>query len=211
MSTTGSERKPVSEPAIVISRRTLRRVLVIGAAVLVLAGVGVGAFVAGRTTAPSRRLAGSPKTTTAPDLKSFYVPSTAMWPTIKGGDTVEVDLTAYAKSSPRLGDIVVFRRPPAEHCGGTPVTDLVKRVIGLPGQTVSARGGKVYITGKLLKEPWLPKGSQTYTAMSGTVHVPKDDYYVMGDNRVNSCDSRTWGPVKRSYIRGGWSRCSQQR
>jgi signal peptidase I len=131
--------------------------------------------------------------------ETYFVPSTSMWPTLKAGDRIVVNKLAGA---PAAGDIVVFKRPPAEHCGGAPVPDLVKRVIGLPGQTVSARGGQVYINGKLLKEPWLPKGNQTYTTMSGSYKVPKGDYYVMGDNRVDSCDSRTWGPVKGSYIVG---------
>jgi len=132
-------------------------------------------------------------------VETFYVPSTSMWPTLKAGDRIVVN-KLYGPVT--TGDIIVFKRPPAEDCGGPPVPDLVKRVIGLPGQTVSARDGKVYITGKLLPEPWLPKGPQTYTTMSGSYKVPKGDYFVMGDNRVNSCDSRMWGPVKSSYIVG---------
>ncbi len=131
--------------------------------------------------------------------ETYYVPSTSMWPTLKAGDRIVVTKIFGAIHA---GTIVVFRRPPAEDCGGPPVPDLVKRVIGLPGQTVSARGGQVYITGKLLKEPWLPKGHQTYTTMSKPYTVPPGDYFVMGDNRVNSCDSRMWGPVKSSYIVG---------
>ncbi len=131
--------------------------------------------------------------------QTYYVPSTSMWPTLKAGDRIVVN---KLYGTIHAGDIIVFRRPPAENCGGPPVPDLVKRVVGLPGQTVSAHGGQVYITGKLLKEPWLPKDSRTYTTMTGSYHVPKGDYFVMGDNRVNSCDSRMWGPVKSSYIVG---------
>lgn len=132
-------------------------------------------------------------------VETFYVPSTSMWPTLKAGDRIVVN---KLYGTVHTGDIVVFKRPPAEDCGGPVVPDLVKRVVGLPGQTVSAKEGKVYITGKLLSEPWLPKGQQTYTTMSGSYTVPKGDYFVMGDNRVNSCDSRMWGPVKASYIVG---------
>ena len=131
--------------------------------------------------------------------QTYYVPSTSMWPTLKAGDRIVVN---KLYGTIHVGDIIVFKRPPAEDCGGPPVPDLVKRVIGLPGQTVSARGGQVYITGKLLKEPWLPKGPQTYTRMSKPFTVPRGDYFVMGDNRVNSCDSRMWGPVKASYVVG---------
>ena len=131
--------------------------------------------------------------------QTYYVPSTSMWPTLKAGDRIVVNKLS---GTIHVGDIIVFRRPPAEHCGGAPVPDLVKRVVGLPGQTVSAHTGQVYITGKLLKEPWLPKGPHVYTTMTGSYHVPRGDYFVMGDNRVNSCDSRMWGPVKASYIVG---------
>lgn len=134
-------------------------------------------------------------------VETYYVPSTSMWPTLKAGDRIVVDKLA---GTIHVGDIVVFARPPAEHgaCGGPLVPDLVKRVIGLPGQTVSAHGGKVYVTGKLLDEPWLPPGSQTDTATFGPTHVPEGDYFVMGDNRVRSCDSRMWGPVVGSSVVG---------
>jgi signal peptidase I len=131
--------------------------------------------------------------------QTYYVPSTSMWPTLKAGDRIVVN---KLYGTIHVGDIIVFKRPPAENCGGPPVPDLVKRVIGLPGQTVSAHAGQVFVTGKPLKEPWLPKGPQTYTKMSKPFTVPKGDYFVMGDNRVNSCDSRTWGPVKSSYVVG---------
>lgn len=134
--------------------------------------------------------------------QTFFVPSTSMYPTLKAGDRIVVDKLAYDLHSIHRGDIIVFKRPPAEDCGGPVVPDLVKRVIGLPDETISARDGHVYITGKVLPEPWLPKVNSTYTANFGPVHVPSGQYFVMGDNRVNSCDSRMWGTVKRSYIVG---------
>jgi signal peptidase I len=134
--------------------------------------------------------------------QTFFVPSTSMYPTLKAGDRIVVDKLAYDLHSIHRGDIVVFKRPPAEQCGGPLVPDLVKRVVGLPDEWISARGGHVYITGKLLSEPWLPEVKTTYTANFGPVHVPSGQYFVMGDNRVNSCDSRMWGTVKRSYIVG---------
>lgn len=131
--------------------------------------------------------------------QTFYVPSTSMYPTLKAGDRIVVNKVF---SSVQRGDIIVFRRPPAEDCGGPPVPDLVKRVVGLPGERISDRHDQLYVTGKPLKEPWLPKGPQARTTTFGPVTIPKGDYFVMGDNRVNSCDSRMWGPVKRSYIVG---------
>ena len=100
---------------------------------------------------------------------------------------------------------MVFKRPPSEDCGGPPVPDLVKRVIGLPGQTIQGKHGVVYINGKLLQEPWLPAKttkSSPYTSTFGPVRIPKGDYFMMGDNRTDSCDSRDWGPLPGSYIVG---------
>jgi signal peptidase I len=134
--------------------------------------------------------------------QTFFIPSTSMYPTLKAGDRIVVNKLSFDFGSITRGTIIVFRRPPAEHCGGAPVPDLVKRVIGLPGDEVSAHTGHVYIDHKLLPEPWLPKVGTTYTANFPTVKVPANDYFVMGDNRVDSCDSRIWGPVERSYIVG---------
>ena len=133
-------------------------------------------------------------------VQTFYIPSGSMEPTLQIGDRILVDKLSYHLHSPRRGDIIVFRRPPAEDCPGPPVPDLVKRVIGLPGETISARGGNVYIDGRRLAEPWIPSGDTT--APFPPFHVPAEEYFVMGDNRGDSCDSRIWGPVARSLIVG---------
>jgi len=137
-------------------------------------------------------------------LQTFYVPSTSMYPTLKPGDRIVVEKVT---KSVQPGDIIVFSRPPAEtgKCGGPPVPDLVKRVIGMPGDTLEVRNNKVYLTGKVLPEPWLPAAtadSNPETADFGPVKVPEGDYFVMGDNRASSCDSRTWGPVKSTLLVG---------
>jgi len=87
----------------------------------------------------------------------------------------------------------------------------VKRVIGLPGDTVTLAGGYVYIDGRKLNESWLPASVQGNTQpgppgnaanLQQAYTVPANDYYVMGDNRTDSCDSRYWGPIPRSLIVG---------
>jgi signal peptidase I len=94
---------------------------------------------------------------------------------------------------PQRGDVIVFRYP------RDPTKDFIKRVIGLPGETVEVRSGRVYIDGELLPEPFGPlEGS--YSAPP--IVVPKDNVYVMGDNRNNSSDSHTWGPLPESFIVG---------
>jgi len=135
-------------------------------------------------------------------FQTFFIPSTSMYPTLKPGDRIVV---YKLDTTPSTGQIVVFKRPPAENCGGAPVPDLVKRVIGLPGQTIQGEHGVVYINGKLLKEPWLPAkttNSSPYTATFGPDKIPKGDYFMMGDNRTDSCDSRDWGPLPGSYVVG---------
>ncbi len=132
-------------------------------------------------------------------VQTYYIPSVSMTPTLQVGDRIIVDKLAYRFHGVGRGDIVVFARPPAENCGGPPVGDLVKRVIGLPGETVSATGGHVDINGKPLPEPYLNGVS---TANFGPVKVPASNYFMMGDNRPYSCDSRDWGTVPRSLIVG---------
>jgi signal peptidase I len=143
-------------------------------------------------------------------VQSYSIPSLSMSPTLQIGDRIIVDKLSYRFGSVHRGDIVVFARPPLED---QEYSDLVKRVIGLPGETISARNGHVYIDGKLLHEPWLPPGPQSDTGplpgdphqqfnMPGPVKIPAGEYYVMGDNRQNSEDSRYFGPISKSLIVG---------
>ena len=135
-------------------------------------------------------------------VQTFYIPSPSMTPTLKVGDRILVNKLAYRFHGVGRGDIIVFRRPPAEDCGTT-VTDLVKRVIGLPGETIWDKNGTLYIDGKVLAQPWLPKHDpNTYTPSFGPVKIGANSYFVMGDNRTVSCDSRYWGTVNRSLIVG---------
>jgi signal peptidase I len=144
-------------------------------------------------------------------VQTFFIPSGSMDPTLKVGDRILVDKLAYHLHGVDRGNIVVFKRPANEDCGGLPVADLVKRVIGLPGDTVSLRRGDVLIDGKQLHESWLPASRQnvTYPGPAGQPYdlakpyvVPANHYFMMGDNRKDSCDSRYWGPISRSLIVG---------
>jgi signal peptidase I len=108
------------------------------------------------------------------------------------------------------GDIVVFETPPrAKDANGT-IKDLVKRVVGLPGETVEAHGGSMFVNGRQLDEPYLQKGVQTCSLNSApgscsdfpATTVPSGDVFVMGDNRTASKDSRAFGAIKESSIVG---------
>lgn len=144
-------------------------------------------------------------------VQTFFIPSGSMEPTLQIGDRILVNKLSYHLHGVDRGDIVVFSRPPTENCGGPTVNDLVKRVIGLPGDIISLSGGYVYINGKRLDETWLPASEQGVTVagppgntsnLARPYRVPPDDYFVMGDNRTDSCDSRYWGPINRSLIVG---------
>jgi signal peptidase I len=131
-------------------------------------------------------------------VQPFYIPSGSMEPTLKIGDRVLVNKLSYDFHSVHRGDIVVFKKPPNDNSPG--VTDLVKRVIGLPGETISATNGQVYINGHPLNEPWLPRGD--YTSAFGPVQIPSSEYFMMGDNRGDSADSRIIGPIPQKLFIG---------
>jgi signal peptidase I len=131
-------------------------------------------------------------------FQAFYIPSPSMVPTLEVHDRVLVNKLSYHLHAVHRGDIVVFKAPPGVESAD--IQDLVKRVIGLPGDTVEGRGGHIYIDGRLLKEPYLPAGTQSKTF--GPEHVPAHEYYVLGDNRPSSKDSTVFGPISRSLIVG---------
>jgi signal peptidase I len=139
-------------------------------------------------------------------VQTFFIPSGSMIPTLQVGDRILVDKLSYKLHGVGRGDIVVFTKPPLEHQN---INDLVKRVIGLPGETISSVNGQVYINGKLLHEPWLQPGVQTTPGpdpvpfnLDKPYKIPAGEYYVMGDNRTDSEDSRWFGPIPRSTIVG---------
>ncbi len=144
-------------------------------------------------------------------IATYSIPSGSMEPTLQVGDRIVVDKLSYHLHGVDRGNIVVFSTPPNEDCAGPPVSDLVKRVVGLPGETISVSGGNVFINGRLLPESWLPASQQGKTypgpspapyALHHPYKIPKGDVFVMGDNRMLSCDSRYWGPIAESTIVG---------
>jgi signal peptidase I len=132
-------------------------------------------------------------------FQSFYIPSPSMAPALVPGDRVLVSKLSYRLHDVRRGDIVVFKRPPHVQAGPE-VKDLVKRVIGLPGDTVEARNGQLIVNGKALIEPYVARGATT-SAVSPQ-HIPAEHYWVMGDNRNVSEDSRFFGSISGSLIVG---------
>jgi signal peptidase I len=137
----------------------------------------------------------------------FWIPSASMVPTLDVYDRILVQKAFFSWHQLREGDIVVFTHPSRDHCPGPAGNDLVKRVIALPGQTIYSAAGILYVDGRRLREPYLPPDDPLGPAIPGATrqdpfHVPRGEFYVMGDNRAISCDSRFWGPIKGSSIIG---------
>jgi signal peptidase I len=141
-------------------------------------------------------------------FQPFSIPSASMEPTVDVGDRILVQKAFFNWHDVHQGDIVVFRHPPADtDCSGPQGTDLVKRVIALPGQNIYSSGNDIYVNGRLLPENYLPKVDSLGPAIPGAsasdpYRVPAGEFYVLGDNREISCDSRYWGPVKGSTMVG---------
>jgi signal peptidase I len=152
-------------------------------------------------------------------VKPFVIPSGSMEPTLLPGQRVLVNRLAYDfGGTPQRGDIVVFHPPSSLTCKiNVPLTEpcpvsltthagdyFVKRVIGLPGDTLSIRNGHPVINGReLTHEPYITACSDSTSCnMPHTIVIPRDEYYMLGDNRGDSDDSRYWGPVPLSWIIG---------
>jgi signal peptidase I len=131
-------------------------------------------------------------------FQAFYIPSGSMEPTLKIQDRVLVNKLSYDVHDVHRGDIVVFRSPPGEV--GSSVKDLIKRVIALPGETVEAKDGKIFINGRALEEPYIRDG--VVTGPIEPKQIPPGQVWVMGDNRSNSKDSRIFGPIDENLIVG---------
>jgi len=161
-------------------------------------------------------------------FQAFYIPSASMEPTLKVGDRVLVNKLSYDLHDLHRGDIVVFAAGPNQEWHRSGIDDLVKRVIALPGETITqCNTDRVCIDGRVLDESYLPKGTTTDIPQSlpyitdskgekvlvceavgpkgspeGGCKVPAGKVFVMGDNRGNSSDARVNGPVKESSIVG---------
>ena len=150
--------------------------------------------------------------------QAFSIPSASMVPQLEVGDRVLVSRVAYRLHDPNRGDIVVFDAPDAipaddplleaiakdalESVGLREPGDdvLIKRVLGLPGETIAAQDGHLVVDGRMVEEPYLPEG--VVTADFGPIDIPAGHVFVLGDNRGNSADSRVIGPIDEDTIVG---------
>lgn len=133
-------------------------------------------------------------------IQPFIIDGVSMEKSFHNNETILVDKISYDFNTPRHGDVVVFKAPL------NPQDDYIKRVIGLPGETVKISGGKVYVNNQLLNENYLAPGVQTETFDNKNTYFSRtlgaDEYFVLGDNRNNSSDSREWGILPKKNIIG---------
>ncbi len=150
-------------------------------------------------------------------INPYRIPTSSMEPTLhcarpspgceaRFSDRVLADRVTYHFRSPRRGEIIVFKTPERARrvcAGGSGSSVFVKRLIGLPGETISEkRGGIIFINGKKLNESYIQPIRRARDPRIDTWHVPKGEYFFMGDNRGESCDSRDWGSVPRGNLIG---------
>jgi len=155
-------------------------------------------------------------------VKPFRIPSESMVPTLNVGQRVLVDRVSTRFGEPDRGDVMVFK-PPAgaddDVCGVEPPprggacprptkersdTNFIKRVVGLPGDRLSVKEGRAYINGKRQDEPFIrPDATCGICNLPTEITIPPDHFFMMGDNRGESADSREWGPVPKDWIIGG--------
>ena len=128
-------------------------------------------------------------------MEAFWIPSGSMIPTLEIGDRVLVNKFIYRFTEPERGDIVVFRSV------DNPDEDLIKRVVGVPGDEIAVRRGRLILNGEPQKEPYTNKNFPDRSFYARTT-VPEGHVFVMGDNRGNSADSRVFGPLPKKNIEG---------
>ncbi|MFQ5791404.1 MAG: signal peptidase I [Acidobacteriota bacterium] len=128
-------------------------------------------------------------------MQAFKVQGTSMAPELVDGERILVNKLVYHFRPIERGDVVVFWYPE------DPDVSFIKRVVGLPGETVEVRRGQVYVDGKLLPEPYIQRANADQRSFP-SVRVRPGHYYTLGDNRRGSNDSRSWGLVPRRYIYG---------
>lgn len=173
-------------------RRSLAAVIVAVVVVAIVLGVGAFLLLENTRTLPAfiQPLVGR---------RFVHIQGDAMAPTLRAGQNVSVDTQAYAHNSPQRNDIILFTAP----------TDrsrvFIKRVIAIPGDRLLITKGAVSLNGQVISEPYLLEPwvtNNSWPADGQAVMIPPDQYFVMGDNRNHSSDSRSFGFVGREAIRG---------
>lgn len=138
-------------------------------------------------------------------MQPHQVSGLSMFPNFHDKEYILTDKVSYKLGNPKRGDVVVFHAPPAANCPQGTGCDFIKRVIAVPGETIELRDHVYYVNGKALPEPYIPPENITNPGQfieGRVVTMGPDDYFVTGDNRPHSSDSRVWGPITKEEIVG---------
>jgi len=133
-------------------------------------------------------------------IQAFKIPSDSMFPTLLLGDMLLVDKHAYSNNIPRRGDVIVFQSPE------NPSKTLIRRIVGLGGETIAIKNTKVYMNGSLYAEPYETNTDKTFQSNErntlNSFVIPGNSYFVIGDNRDQKHDNTFWGIVDRKDVNG---------
>jgi len=138
-------------------------------------------------------------------MQPHQVNGQSMIPNFESGDYVLTDKISYRLGEPRRGDVVVFHAPSSAHCPQGTGCDFIKRVVGLPGELVEIKNSQIFVNSEPLGEVYIPDEFQTEAGSfteNKSVSLGDNQYFVVGDNRPHSSDSRVWGPIDKSMIVG---------
>ena len=138
-------------------------------------------------------------------MQPHQVNGQSMIPNFESGDYVLTDKISYRLGEPQRGDVVVFHAPSSAHCPQGTGCDFIKRVVGLPGELVEIKNSQIFVNSEPLGEVYIPDEFQTEAGSfteNKSVSLGDNQYFVVGDNRPHSSDSRVWGPIDKSMIVG---------
>lgn len=130
-------------------------------------------------------------------LRPHKIKGASMEPNFPDGEYLLTEKISYYRSDPKRGDVIVFKPPISED-------EFIKRIIGLPGDTIMILNGKIFVNNNELKEDYIKVDSYpgNFLSEGEKYEVPEGNYFVMGDNRPHSSDSRAWGPITKKVISG---------
>jgi len=133
-------------------------------------------------------------------LQPHKIKGASMEPNFHDGEYILTDKVSYRLGNPNRGDVIVFKAPPADK------DEFIKRIVGLPGETVRIEQGKLYVDDRVIEEKYIEEKAVTrsgqFAKENKTITIPADSYFVLGDNRDHSLDSRSLGLISRDKITG---------
>lgn len=138
-------------------------------------------------------------------LQPHQVNGQSMVPNFQNGEYLLTDKISYKIGTPKRGDVVVFHAPDSANCPKGTGCDFIKRVLGLPGESIEVKDDGIWVNGEKLNEPYIPEEFDTIAGQytrNRIVTLGPNEYFVSGDNRPYSSDSRAWGPITKDLIVG---------